>query len=99
MGEEKMLKIQEVAVLMGCATKTIDMWYAWAKRNPEHELAKILPKPLQESERGLRLWKYSDIYKLTEFQAKLPKGRNGILGDVTQKAWRNAHNFNKKEKE
>ena len=38
--KEKMLKVEEVAVLVGVSAKTINVWYAWAKKHPDEEMAK-----------------------------------------------------------
>jgi predicted DNA-binding transcriptional regulator AlpA len=88
MSEEKLLKIEEVAVLIGCSVKTVNNWYMWKKQNPEHEMTQLLPEFVQHGERQTRYWKQSDVYKLIEFQARIPKGRNGILGSVTQKYYK-----------
>jgi hypothetical protein len=88
MSEEKMLKIEEVAVLIGCSVKTINNWYTWKRQNPEHEMAQLLPDFEQEAERQTRYWKQSDVWKMIEFQSKLPQGRKGILGSVTQKYYK-----------
>lgn len=82
---EKLLKIQELAVLLGCSVNTINHWYAYKKMKPDSEFAKILPDFIQQGERQCRFWKQEDVWKLVEFQKNLPKGRNGILGCVTQK--------------
>lgn len=81
----KRMKIEEVALVVGVSVKTINNWYAWKRENPEHELAKLLPNYVQEGERQTRYWNYSDIHKLANFKANVPKGRNGILAGVTQK--------------
>lgn len=85
MENERLLKVEEVAVTLGCAVNTINNWYMWKRVNPEHELAKLLPDYIQKGSRQTRYWKESDIWKLIEFRSKLPKGRNGVLGAITQK--------------
>lgn len=91
--DEKMLRIEEVAVLVGVSTQTLNNWYRWKKLNPEHELAKLLPDYTQENERQVRFWKLSDVWKLKEFKTAKPNGCKGILGEITQKYLKN-----KKEK-
>lgn len=83
--KERLLKVEEVAVALGCSVKTINTWYTWRQEEPKHELAKMLPDYVQEAPRQTRYWKESDIEALLAFQKALPKGRNGILGAVTQK--------------
>lgn len=82
---ERMLRIEEVALSLGVSVKTINNWYWFKRENPNNELAKLLPEFVQEGERQTRKWKRSDLWKLVEFKTKLPKGRGGIMGSVTQK--------------
>ena len=84
-----LLNINEVSVIIGSSPKTIENWYRWKKLNPDNELVSLLPEYIQEGQRTTRFWNKEDIYKLLEFKAKIPHGRNGILGDITQKHWRN----------
>lgn len=82
---EKLLRIEEVALLIGASTQTINNWYRWKKTNPEHPMAKLLPDYIQEGNRQMRFWKKSDVWSIVEFKNTIPHGRNGILGDITQK--------------
>lgn len=61
----------------------------WRRRNEEHELAKYLPLPQQNGERSKRLWKQGDIDKIRQFQQRIPRGRYGIMGDITQGRYKN----------
>ena len=79
------LKITELAMLIGKSPQTINMWYAWKRRNPDNELAKLLPEYEQESERQPRYWKRSDIWKFIQFESFIQTGRNGFMGEVTQR--------------
>ena len=54
---EQLLRIEEVALLVGSSTQTINNWYRWKKMNPEHPLAKMLPDFTQSGERQKRFWK------------------------------------------
>lgn len=89
---EKMLRIEEVALLVGTSTQTINNWYRWKKLHPDHDLAKLLPDYQQEGPRQMRFWKKSDIWTLTEFKNTIPHGRNGVLGEITQKQYRRNKN-------
>jgi predicted DNA-binding transcriptional regulator AlpA len=82
---EKLLRIEEVALLVGASTQTINNWYRWKKLNPDHPLAKLLPDYTQEGIRQMRFWKKSDVWAIVEFKNSIPHGRNGILGDITQR--------------
>ena len=85
---ERLLRIEEVSLLVNSSTQTINNWYRWKRMNPEHPLAKMLPDYLQSGERQTRYWKNSDIWGILEFKQNLPHGRTGILGDITQKRYR-----------
>lgn len=82
--KEKMLRIEEVALSIGVSTKTIRNWYRFKRENPEHEFSKMLPDLDRRDLRKPMLWKQSDLWKLMDFKKKLPVGRNGIMGSVTQ---------------
>lgn len=86
---EKQLRIEEVALLVGTSTQTINIWYRWKKQNPNNELAKLLPDYQQDGERQTRYWKQSDVWSIQEFKRSIPRGCKGILGDVTQKYRKN----------
>lgn len=81
----KTLNVQEVAVLIKSSVPTISSWYRWKALHPDHELAKLLPEFKRQGPHNARVWEYSDVWKLIAFRDSLPQGRNGIMGDVTQK--------------
>ena len=85
---EQLLRIEEVALLVNTSTQTINNWYRWKKLNPNHELAKLLPDYIQEGPRQTRYWKKADVWTIAEFKSSIPHGRNGILGEITQKSAR-----------
>jgi hypothetical protein len=82
---ERLLKLEEVAILIGSSGKSINNWYWFKRENPDHKLAKLLPDFIQDGERQTRKWRRSDIWKLVEFKSKIPTGRNGVMGSVTQR--------------
>lgn len=81
---ERMLKVEEVAVLIGTTRMSIYQWYRFKKENPDNQYAKMLPD-YQVGKRNTRLWKEEDLWKLIEFKQNIPHGRNGVLGSVTQR--------------
>ena len=86
MGEsERLLNVSEVSLLVGASIQTITSWYKWKSLHPDHELAKLLPDYTRVGNRRTRYWKQADIWALTHFRENIPQGRNGIMGDVTQK--------------
>lgn len=82
---EQLLRIEEVALLVGISSQTINNWYRWKKLNPDNDFAKMLPEFTQTGPRQMRLWKKSDIWQLVSFKNAIPHGRLGILGEVTQR--------------
>ena len=82
---EKLLRIEEVAVRLGCSSKSINNWYWFRREYPDNEYAKMLPDYFQEGPRKTRFWREEDIPKLKMFKDSIPQGRGGIMGCVTQK--------------
>lgn len=89
MENKQLLKIEEVAVLLGVSVKTINNWYWFKRENPDDEFAKILPNYIQEGERQTRYWRFEDLIDLQEFKKYIPRGRNGVMSKVTQKYLKN----------
>ena len=86
-----MLKVEEVALLVGCSIHTLNLWYRFKKNNPDNELAQMLPDFEQSAPLQTRYWRESDIPKLIEYQIRLPKGRNGIMGNTSRKYYEGKH--------
>ena len=85
---EKLLNLNEVAMLVGVSVQTINSWYRWKSLHPEHELTKLLPEFTRIGNRNTRYWNQSDVWKLLEFRSSIPQGCKGIMGDVTQRYYR-----------
>ncbi len=85
MEQENLLNATQVSLLVETTVPTLNMWYRWKKLHPEHELATLLPTYTTIGARGTRYWTMDDVDSLIQFKKAIPKGRNGILGDVTQK--------------
>jgi len=83
--EERLLKVQEVSILIDSSIQTINNWYRWKLSNPTHEMAQLLPDFIKQGAKGTRYWHQSDVWKLIQFKKSLTQGRNGIMGDITQK--------------
>lgn len=84
MNETKLLTVEEVAYVLGVSVKTINNWYAFKRKNPENELVKILPDFIQEGKRQTRKWSEDSIELMRVYKNSIPKGRNGVMGSVTQ---------------
>lgn len=95
--EDRLLKLEEVAVLIGSSFKSINNWYMFKRANPDNEYAKMLPDFIQRGARQTRYWKESDLWKLIQFKNAIPQGRNGIMGCVTQKYYKVRRNNEKRE--
>ena len=98
MEKEKMLNLNEVALLVGVSVQTINSWYRWKRLHPEHKLANLIPEFTRGGNRNTRYWKQSDVWKLIEFRSSIQQGCKGFMGDVTQKYCRN-NKRNRKETE
>lgn len=85
----KLLKLEEVAIELGCSCYTINNWYRAKKKNPDNELFDLLPEPRQSGGRQTRYWTQRDINKLKKFSSQLPKGRRGIMGKYKGKGTKN----------
>ena len=83
--DERLLNVQEVAMLIGSSIQTIGAWYRWKTLHPDHELAKLLPDYQRKGNKNTRYWKQDDVWKLVKFKGAIPQGRNGVMGEITQK--------------
>lgn len=82
---DRLLKAVEVALLVDISVPTLNNWYVFKRQNPDSDMAKLLPEPIQQTTRQTRYWKDSDIPKLIEFKSKIVWGRNGFMGSITQR--------------
>ena len=80
-----LLKLEEVAILVGVSCQTINNWYRFKKENPDNEYAKMLPDFERIGGHNQRFWDKSDINDLLKFKMFTPKGCKGIMGSVTQR--------------
>lgn len=80
-----LLRIEEVAVMCGVSTQTVNNWYKFKRENPNNEYAKLLPDFERIGGHGQRFWDKADITSLMAFKSKMPKGCKGVMGSVTQR--------------
>lgn len=85
MSREKLLRLEELAVLIKVSGQTINSWYRFKKQFPDNEYAQMLPEFIQDGNRQTRYWKESDVGKILMFARSIPMGRNGVMGAITQK--------------
>lgn len=83
------IKIEEVCCMIDSSIQTVNNWYKWKRDNPEHKLASLLPEYTQDGPRQTRYWDREDIWKFLEFKKSIIHGRNGVMGDVTQRRNKN----------
>lgn len=86
--DNKLLKVGEVSMLIDTSVNMINYWYMWKRKHPEHPMAQLLPEPRHIGQYGTRYWQRNDVWQMLEFKSKLPQGRAGIMGDVTQKYYK-----------
>lgn len=91
------LTAQQVVVMLGISENTLNFWYRFKRENPDNEIAQLLPDYTKDSEKGKRYWKRTDLNKLIKFQQSIPKGRNGIMGTITQKYYKKEDNSHGKK--
>lgn len=89
MKESDLLSVEEVAVLVDCSIQSINMWYLYKRNFPDSELASLLPDYIQSGPRHKRVWKSEDVPMLIKFKQSIVRGRNGVMGDVTQRRIKN----------
>lgn len=77
--------IEEVAVAIGVSVQTIKNWYRFKKKFPDNEYAKFLPEPEILGKRHQKVWDKSSIDALRHYKNIIPKGRNGVMGEITQR--------------
>lgn len=78
------LTANEVCYLAGISIYTLNNWYKFKELCPDDELAKRLPECEYVGVRK-RYWDESDVGKIIEFKASLPRGRGGRMASATQR--------------
>lgn len=81
------VRIEELAMLAGVSVKAINYWYWFKKKFPDNEYAQMLPDYIQQGGRQTRYWKREDVWKIITFKQAIPRGRNGIMGEITHKLY------------
>lgn len=80
-GDEMLVTAEEIAYHIGVSVRTIDLWYKWKRRNPNHPLAKLLHDPTRINKR--RYWKAKDVTDIEVFQNSIPRGPGGLFAEIT----------------
>lgn len=84
--EERMVRIEELAMILDINVLTIERWYRFKRQNPDNEIISLLPDYIlrpNSKNRSVRFWRISDIDRFKEFQNSIVKGTKGFMGSVT----------------
>lgn len=97
--EDRFIRIEEVALVLGVNSFSIDRWYKFKRENPKNEYAQILPEfvyKVNSKNRPVRYWKISDIPALKQFQESIIPGVKGFMGPSNLKKKESEENGKKK---
>ena len=78
-----LLRIEEVAMILGVSRQTLERWYKFKKQNPESEIAQEIPDYTYGktvSSGRTRLWTQEAVFSLVQFKAERKLGRTGKMG-------------------
>ena len=89
--DENLLTASEVANKLNVSVKTLTNWYIWQNDSSieKPEEYPHLPMYTQKRKNGPRFWTNDDVERLVEFRDWLPRGRNGVMGKVSNRYWGN----------
>lgn len=91
------LTTMQVCYLLGISPTTLRNWYKYVNTcQPLPEDCPGLPPYQQENERAPKYWNMVDMHQLYAFQHWIPKGRKGVMGEISQAYW--SEKFYKKQK-
>ena len=84
---ERLYTATETACALGIVVPTLNRWYLFKKENPDNEWAQKIPDyiKLSDNAKAQRYWTESMIWRLRDFAENFPRGRNGVMGSVTQR--------------
>lgn len=96
-----MLTASNVANMLDISVKTLTNWYQWyhdeSIKKPD-EFPK-LPEYVQENKNSPRYWTKEDVKQLRKFQKWMPRGRGGVMGEVSCKFYNKKKNEKELERE
>lgn len=84
--QERLMRIEEVAMVLNVNQYTIERWYKFKRENPDNQYVSLLPDFVYQTNsknRSVRYWRPCDIKKFQEFQETIVKGTKGFMGSVT----------------
>lgn len=80
-----------VAQHLDISVATLNNWYKWYN-NPEFKKpdnTPKLPEYIQATPRSPKYWDSDDLEVLAAFKNWLPKGRGGVMGELSARYWGN----------
>lgn len=85
-----MLTASAVANRLNISVKTLNNWYKWQNDDSilKPKYFPRLPDYIQDYENSARYWSKDCIKEFEDFQEWMPRGRSGIMGDVSCKYYR-----------
>jgi hypothetical protein len=85
-----MLTASSVANALDISVKTLTNWYKWYQDDSieKPENFPKLPEYIQYHKNSPRYWTNDDLKMLKKFQEWLPRGRKGVMGDISCKYYR-----------
>ncbi len=95
----KMYNLTEVAFALGCSTQTVNTYYKFKVENPDDALSAMIPDFVRDGKCRTRYWTEESVEQLLIFRANLPKGKNGLLGRVTQRYVKDSTKWNVPEEQ
>ena len=78
-----LLRIEEVAMILGVSVQTLERWYKFKKEHPESEVAQEIPNYIYGATVGsgkTRLWTQEAVFSLVQFKGERKLGRTGKMG-------------------
>lgn len=86
----KLLTATKVAQHLDISVVTLNNWYKWYD-NPQYQKPENTPNlPAYSRRSGVRsprYWREEDLLQLEVFKVWLPKGRGGVMGEVSARYW------------
>ena len=84
--EERMVRIEELAMILDINVLTIERWYRFKRQNPDNEIISLLPDYIlrpNSKNRSVRFWRISDIDRFKDLCGEKIR----VLWTLIRKLW------------
>lgn len=84
------LSTMQVCYLLGIYPNTLMNWYKYINKTDPADLPKDcpgLPPYTQSHKGGKKFWSPSDLHQLYAFKQWVPKGRGGVMSEISKDYW------------